>query len=188
VDPHQGIEQLNDVTGLDSLVAVIDDRVPASLRSGTLREALSGAPIGHALHPMLTDLPIGARTSATLLDLRGRGRWRGASATLTAIGLVAAAPTVASGLVEWEETPHDQRRVTAVHAAANSVASGWYLLSVVAKLAGRDRSGRRAAVAGALALGVGGYLGGHLSLGRGVGVGNRAGGGSPSTGLPAAPQ
>jgi uncharacterized membrane protein len=105
----------------------------------------------------------------------GAGRWRGASATLTGIGLLASVPTVASGLVEWGNTPSTQRRVAAMHAGLNGVAAGCYLYSLVAKIAGRTRIGTGAAVVGALALGAGGYLGGHLSLGRGVGVGDRSG-------------
>ncbi len=175
MDPHQRVEELNQLEALDPLVAFLDQRIPEALRIGPVRDALSGKAIGHALHPMLTDVPIGTWTSATLLDVLGPRRWRGASATLTGIGLLASAPTVASGVVEWGETPASQRRVAVVHAGSNYVAVGCYLVSFIAKLRGRTRTGRSAALLGALALGAGGYLGGHLSLGRGVGVGDRSG-------------
>jgi uncharacterized membrane protein len=175
MDPHQRVETLNDLDALEPLAAALDQRVPESLRSGPARDALAGVWIGHALHPMLTDLPIGTWTSATLLDVLGPSRWRGASATLTGIGLLASVPTVASGWVEWGNIPSTQRRVAATHAGLNAVAAGCYLFSLVAKVAGRTRVGTGAAVVGALALGAGGYLGGHLSLGRGVGVGDRSG-------------
>ena len=35
-------------------------------------ELLRSGVIGHALHPLLTDLPLGFWTAATALDLRGR--------------------------------------------------------------------------------------------------------------------
>ncbi len=174
MDPHQRVEELNQLEALDPLVALLDQRVPEVFRSGPVRDALAGNAIGHALHPMLSDLPIGTWTSATLLDLLGPRRWRGASATLTGIGLLASVPTVASGWVEWGETPASQRRVAVVHAASNGMAAGFYLVSFLAKLRGRTRTGRSAALVGAMVLGVGGYLGGHLSLGRGVGVGDRS--------------
>ena len=41
---------------------------------GPVKDALSGTWLGHALHPLLTDLPIGTWTSAVLLDwLGGQG-------------------------------------------------------------------------------------------------------------------
>jgi uncharacterized membrane protein len=174
MDLHQRVEEINQLETLDPVVGFLDQRIPEGLRTGPVRDALSGKAIGHALHPMLTDVPIGTWTSATLLDLLGPRRWRGASATLTGIGLLASVPTVASGVVEFGETPADQRRVAVVHAGANYVAAGCYLVSLVAKLRGRTSTGRGAALLGALALGAGGYLGGHLSLGRGVGVGDRS--------------
>lgn len=174
MDPHQRVEGLNQLEALDPLVAFLDQRLPEGLRIGPLRDALAGKAIGHALHPVLTDVPIGTWTSATLLDILGPRRWRGASATLTGIGLLASVPTVASGLVEWGETPASQRRVAVVHAASNYTAAGCYLVSLIAKLRGRTRTGRGASLLGAVALGMGGYLGGHLSLGRGVGVGDRS--------------
>lgn len=181
MDPHQRVEELNRLGALDPLVAALDQRVPEGLRSGPVRDALAGNAIGHALHPMLTDLPIGTWTSATLLDLLGPRRWRGASATLTGIGLLAAVPTVASGWVEWGETPESQRRVAAVHAASNGMAASCYLVSFLAKIRGRTRTARKSALLGAVVLGVGGYLGGHLSLGRGVGVGERSSSASSTT-------
>jgi uncharacterized membrane protein len=155
---------------LDRLVAILDQRVPAALRDGPLREALDGTWLGHALHPVLTDVPLGTWMSATLIDLVGPRRWQPASTTLTGIGLAAAVPTVASGMVEWLDAPSDQRRVGAVHATVNSVGAGLYLTSFVAKLTGRRRIGIGASVLGGLAATVGGYLGGHLSFARGVGV------------------
>ena len=48
----------------------VRDAVPA----GPVKDALSGIWLGHALHPLLTDLPIGTWTSAVLLDWLGGGR------------------------------------------------------------------------------------------------------------------
>ena len=63
-----------------------------------LRDALSGTWLGHALHPLPTDVVIGSFLSATLLDLLGGDDTGRASERLIEVGLVTAAPTVARRL------------------------------------------------------------------------------------------
>ena len=162
--------RLEATRALDGLVDRLDHAVPAVLRKGPVRDGLAGRWLGHPLHPVITDLPVGLWSSATVLDLVGGRRSHGASTLLTALGLVAATPTVASGVVEWLDADRPRQRLGVVHAAANAVAEVCYLASLGAKLAGRRRAGRRAALLGGAALGIGGYLGGHLSYARGVGV------------------
>ena len=57
--------------------------------------------LGHPLHPLLTDLPIGFWTSAFVLDLVGGPGSRDASRQLVAWGVVSAVPTAAAGLADW---------------------------------------------------------------------------------------
>lgn len=45
--------------------------IRAAIPPGALKDALSGAWLGHALHPALTDVVLGSFLSATLLDLLG---------------------------------------------------------------------------------------------------------------------
>ena len=71
-------------------------------------ELLRSGLIGHALHPLLTDLPLGFWTAATALDLRGRPQDRDASRWLVGAGLAASGPTALTGLAEW--APHRRRR------------------------------------------------------------------------------
>src|SRR5215218_119324 len=83
------------ITALDQLDApaqavgkAVRDTVPA----GPVKDGLSGTWLGHALHPLLTDLPIGTWTSALLLDwLGGKGSERAAD-RLIGIGLAATLP------------------------------------------------------------------------------------------------
>jgi len=64
----EGAEAL-DAPG-DALSTVVSRLVPP----GSLKDALSGTWLGHALHPVLTDLPIGFWTSSLMVDFFGGRR------------------------------------------------------------------------------------------------------------------
>lgn len=133
-----------------------------------LRDVLHGVPLGHPLHPALSDVPIGSFTAATVLDaLPGTGP---ASSALILTGLAASLPTAASGLADWSSLTESQQRVGAVHAAANTLALACYAASLVARARRRPLPGKALAFAGLLATSGGGYLGGHLAYRQGAGV------------------
>jgi nitrite reductase/ring-hydroxylating ferredoxin subunit/uncharacterized membrane protein len=144
----------------------IRDLIP----SGPVKDALSGTWLGHALHPMLTDVVIGAFSGATMTDLvlgdDDATQW------LIGLGLLAYLPTAASGASDWadSESANDAvRRVGMVHAGANAVGTWLYGLSWLTRRAGRKRTARLLGLAGLSVMGLGGYLGGHLTLRKGVG-------------------
>ena len=149
--------------------------------SPTVRQAplLRGDPLGHALHPMLTDLPIGFFTSSFLLDLVGGRQARKASQRLIGIGLISLVPTAAAGLVDWESIPDaPRRRAGAAHAAFNSAAGFLYLGSWWQRRQDHHLRGVGLGLAGATLATVGGFLGGHLAFAQHAGVGER---GEPDT-------
>ena len=137
-------------------------------------ELLRSGAIGHALHPMLTDLPLGFWTAATALDLRGRPEDRGASRWLVGAGLAASGPAALTGLAEWAPAGAEAQRVGALHGALNAAASGMYLTSFMARSRRRHTLGVVTALAGAVLTGASGYLGGHLTTARKVGSRDRA--------------
>ena len=146
----------------------------APLASGRRGEVLQGRRLGHALHPLLTDLPLGFWMSANLLDLVGGRGARRSAQRLVGLGLLAVPPTVASGMSDWSTiTSTRTRRAGAVHAVGNTVVALCYLRSWRSRRRGQHLRGVAfATVGGALAVGTG-YLGGHLAYGRRAGTGER---------------
>jgi uncharacterized membrane protein len=132
------------------------------------RDLLQGRWLGHAVHPMLTDLPIGFWTSATVLDVLGGKPSRPASTLLVALGIVSAVPTAATGLAEFAPLEQREKRVAVVHAASNTVALSFFTASLSARLRGQHWKGVALGMVGGLAATAGGYLGGHLTSARKV--------------------
>lgn len=155
---------------LDAPASVLTGVAEVLLDHRRLASILRGDFMGHALHPLLTDVPIGAWVSTAVLDVAGADQSRAAATRLTGVGLIAAVPTVASGLVELASTGPTERRVGATHAIFNAAAAGCYLLSYIQRRRGQHNRGIATGLVGAALLGCGGYLGGHLAVVRKVGT------------------
>ncbi|MFN8028653.1 MAG: Rieske 2Fe-2S domain-containing protein [Acidimicrobiia bacterium] len=152
------------------VVEPVRRRVESLVPAGPWKDALSGTWLGHTLHPMLTDLPIGCWTSAVVLDLAGGRAARPAAQRLVGLGIVSAIPTAATGASDWSDTGGDVARVGAVHAASNTLALVCFGASWLARRRGHHFRGVALGLLGAGAATVGGYLGGHLVSALGVGV------------------
>jgi len=142
--------------------------VADSLPKGRVLEELRGRTLGHALHPLMTDLPLGTWMSASLLDLFGGRRSQDAARRLVGAGVVFAVPTAISGFADYGRLHSTgAERVGSVHAMLN----GWGLIAYTAswllRRQGRHRAGVMVALAAGGGLVVSGYLGGHLSLRKG---------------------
>jgi uncharacterized membrane protein len=169
--PRRLADKLGDIRLLDQPAKALFALSGAVLPEGGIRDFLRGRWMGHPFHPAATDVPIGAWMSASILDLVGGERSQTAADVLVAAGIVAAVPTAASGVVEWSEIERSEpKRVGVVHWLANSVALGFYVASLVTRVQGRRRRGVLLGLGGLGGLAVGGYLGGHLAYGLGVGV------------------
>lgn len=141
------------------------------VRPGGLKDLLSGTWLGHPLHPVLTDVPIGAWTGAMALDVLGGKRSRGASDALVGLGLLGALPTAVTGLSEIADTvDRHERSLAAAHAVGNIAAVLVYAVSLIARKRGNPRTGVMLSTAGWAAVLGSGFLGGHLAFRKGVGV------------------
>jgi nitrite reductase/ring-hydroxylating ferredoxin subunit/uncharacterized membrane protein len=166
------INALEGAEALDGPAKQVGKTVRGAISPGTLKDALSGTWIGHALHPLLTDVVIGSFVSATLLDLLGGDESGKASERLIAVGILAYPPTALTGVNDWADSePADDavRRVGLVHAVSNATALTLYGASLAARKRGARTRGKLLGLGGAGALMAGGFLGGHLSFSKGVG-------------------
>lgn len=181
------VDTLEESAALDPPGKAIGKAVRSLLTPGTVKDALSGTWLGHAVHPPLTDVVIGSFLGASLLDLLGP-RDGEASERLLAIGIAASIPTALTGANDWGDTEVADpavRRVGLVHASANVSALGLYAASLAARRRGARGSGTLLGLAGAAVLTIGGYLGGHMSYIRGVGPNQTAFDAGPEDWTPA---
>ena len=165
---------LEKTTALDRVADVVQPLASTLVANPAVRRALHGRAMGHALHPVLTDVPIGAWLSAAALDVLGGEASRPAAQRLVGLGLLSAVPTAVTGLSEWAETDGPERRVGVVHATANTLGLTVYAGSWFARRAGWHRTGVLLGMKGLAVVGLGGFLGAHLALARKVGTRHEA--------------
>lgn len=170
----QLIERLEDFSGFDRLTKPLQRLASRMVEPRLVRNALSGTNVGHPLHPLLTDVPIGAWLSSALLDTIGGEALAPAADVLVGAGIAAAVPTALSGLNDWSDTYGPETRLGFAHAAGNVGALGLYATSLVARLLGKRAAGRTLGYAGLTTMMGSAYLGGHLSFVRGFNVNHTA--------------
>ena len=168
----EGIERLE---ALDAVAEPLQQAVRTVVPQGTvLKDLLSGTWLGHPVHPPLTDVVIGAWTSALALDLVGGDKTEKAAERLIGIGILAAVPTALTGASDWADVQGGDRRIGTVHALGNTTALVLHALSWLARRRGHQTRGVALSAIGYGAATFSAWLGGHLSFGKGVGVNQTA--------------
>src|SRR5260370_21152898 len=138
-----------------------------------------GAWLGHPLHPVITDIPIGAWTLALLFDIiylfqRTHG-WVSAADVTIFVGLLAALGAAVTGYTDWNETLDGERWVGIAHGLLNTLVIVVYLVSLIIRVAGGSRG--LAIVLALIGYGIvlaAAYLGGELVFSIGTGVNHHA--------------
>ena len=139
-----------------------------------IKNFLNGTWLGHALHPVLTDVPLGAWSSTLLLDVawfnnEDAGVAQGADISLT-LGILGAAGAAVTGFTDWSDLEGTDRRVGIMHGLLNSGVLVANIGSLILRLTGKRRAGVYLSTAGyALSL-FSAYLGGELAYAKGIGV------------------
>lgn len=161
-------ERIEHAAVLDRVIA-FDTRVVTNLvRPDAVRQLLHGVPIGHPLHPLMVQVPLGAWISSAVLDLLpGTER---ASRALVGVGIVSAGSASAAGFVDWSELDAEQQRTGYVHMLVNSVGLTFYGLSWWERRRGNQLRGKVLGLVGLTVVSAGGYLGGHLAYRQRAGV------------------
>jgi nitrite reductase/ring-hydroxylating ferredoxin subunit len=142
---------------------------PAGQRA---KNALHGVWLGHPLHPVFTDVPIGAWTTALALDAAAQGDpgMRRAATFAIGVGLAGAAGAAVTGLTDWSETDGQSRRAGLIHGLLNVAATTLFATAFVLRRKDSHHGGRTCAWAGySIALGAA-YLGGDLVYRQRIGV------------------
>jgi nitrite reductase/ring-hydroxylating ferredoxin subunit/uncharacterized membrane protein len=139
-----------------------------------LHNLLDGTWLGVPLHPALTDVPIGAWTSAFVLDLiaavTGSETAEKAADGALAVGVAGALPAAATGTADWRDLIGEERRIATVHALLNVAGLALNVSSLAQRARGNRTAGRALSAAGLALSGSAAHLGGELSFGLGVRV------------------
>jgi nitrite reductase/ring-hydroxylating ferredoxin subunit/uncharacterized membrane protein len=136
------------------------------------KNVLHGVWLGHPLHPVFTDVPIGAWTTALALDVAANGDpgMRRAATFAMGVGLAGAAGAAVTGLTDWSETDGRSRRPGLIHGLLNLTATTLFASAFALRRKDSHGGGRVCAWTGyAIALGAA-YLGGDLVYGQRIGV------------------
>ncbi|MGZ3586235.1 MAG: Rieske 2Fe-2S domain-containing protein [Candidatus Limnocylindrales bacterium] len=126
-----------------------------------LRDLLSGTWLGHPLHAVLTDAPIGILFLVIVFDLLGLGQAADIALVLGVLAMLAAA---AAGLADYSDTDGLARQRATVHGTLMTIALLIYLLSLALRAAaGPDRTAASAvSIVGFLVLAAAAYVGGDV--------------------------
>jgi nitrite reductase/ring-hydroxylating ferredoxin subunit/uncharacterized membrane protein len=162
---------------LDAIGTRLQKAVTAAFSAGgesgrRVRDFLHGTWLGHPLHPVLTDIPIGAWTSALVLDAMAteRNRLGRAADAAIAVGLAGAAGAAVTGLTDWQHTADEDRRVGLSHGMLNVGATALYVTALSLRRGGARDLGRVVAGAGFVVAMTAAYLGGNLVYRKRLGV------------------
>ena len=173
-------------TGIDAIAKPFAHAVHEMLEGvEPIKNALHGGWLGHPLHPVLTDIPVGAWTTVAVLDATARpGDGDGydrAAETAIAVGLAGAVGSAITGLTDWSDTDGGSRRLGLVHGVVNLTATGFYVASLLARRRGQQTTGRQYSAVGYALLMAGSYLGGSLVFKNQIGVNRAANADLPET-------
>lgn len=166
------------IPGLDKLGMDLSNALHTFVKSSEVTQAvadvLHGKQAGHPIHPIITDITIGAWLLGSAFDFASlvkpsRSNHQIAD-TLIGIGTISAIPTALTGSADYSGLPQEAMRAGTLHGLLNVAGLALYGASLFSR-----KSGARGAAVGLSLLGLGavtlsGYLGGDLVYRYQVGV------------------
>jgi nitrite reductase/ring-hydroxylating ferredoxin subunit len=165
------LERVADVSSFDKAIEPARRAVQKGLPPA-IKDVLHGTWLGHPLHPVLVQVPVGSWLSAGVLD--AVPSMRPAATLLIGTGVAASVPAALSGAADWSEQDAGVRRLGAVHASLNVAALGLYVGSLVARGKGSGGLGRVLSYAGLGIAAASASIGGHMSYSQSSGASHAA--------------
>jgi nitrite reductase/ring-hydroxylating ferredoxin subunit/uncharacterized membrane protein len=137
-----------------------------------VKNAAHGVWLGHPLHPVFTDIPIGAWTTALALDCASNGDpgMRRAATFAMGVGLAGALGAAVTGLTDWSETGGKARRTGLLHGLLNIAATTLMAAAWVRRRENHGAKGRACAWTGFAIAAGSAYFGGDLVYRQRIGV------------------
>lgn len=165
-------------TAADKLQPAVTQAFEAGGEGGQqLKNFLHGKWLGHQLHPVITDVPVGAWTVAAVLDcaeLAGETKYTPGADAAVAIGLAGAVGAAVTGITDWSDTSGSSRRIGLLHGLLNTTAAALYGTSLVCRSKNARGAGIGLSMLGYSIAAASAYLGGHLVFNNQIGVDHTA--------------
>lgn len=140
---------------------------------------LNGTWLGHPLHSVLTDVPIGAWTAALVFDglemMSSSNNFATAADTSVAIGIAGALGAAVTGLTDWQDADAPARRLGMIHGILNLSGTALFTASLISRRRNSRRLGRILAALGYGVMTTAARLGGKMVFEHRVGVDRTAG-------------
>ena len=164
---------------LDAVAKPLSEAVVAAYRNAgpvgnAVKNAMHGVWLGHPLHPVLTDIPIGAWGTTLALDAKaaatGDASYARAADYALAFGLAGAVGSAVTGLTDWSETDGRAKRVGLLHGLLNLTATALMATAYMLRRREDRKAGEVCTVAGIGVAVAAAYLGGNLVYGERIGV------------------
>lgn len=153
-----------------------------------VKNFLNGTWMGHPLHVILTDVPIGAWTTAMVFDalelISGRDDFAKAADASVTIGIAGALCAAVTGVTDWQDADAPARRLGMIHGILNLSGTALFAASLISR---RRKSRTVGRILGALGYGVrttASRLGGKMVYEHRVGVDRTDGQAFPSDFVP----
>jgi uncharacterized membrane protein len=176
-------KNLDDVVARQEWLNPVEDKVQKAIHgafhrvSPKVENFLHGTWLGHPLHVVLTDVPIGSWTAALLFDIAeavsGDEQIGRAADWCIGIGLAGALGAAITGVTDWQHVDPPARRIGLVHAMLNVTGVALFAGSLLARRNSR-RLGKLLSTLGYAVAAVAADFGGSLVYDQRIGVDHTA--------------
>ena len=153
-----------------------------------IKNFLNGTCLGHPLHAVLTDVPIGAWTAALIFDglemISSRDEFATAADTSVAIGIAGGLAAAVAGITDWQDADAPARRTGMIHGTLNLGGAALFAASLISRKRKSRTAGRILGVLGYGVMTAAARLSGNMVYDDRVGVDRTAGQVFPADFLP----